>query len=165
MRACAASLTTRYLFLHHNCSFPEALLTLDFLRNRYAAGATTFRYYYAGNFSNIAPRSWEGAYHSAELPLIFGTHDIARGPSTDFEVALSHRMQDLWLAFMRDPKGGLPAQGWPAYTPDGNAMEFGWDGKLTDFISVAEFEKNCNSTTNAALPGAIPPDSNNFGVM
>ncbi len=82
--------------------------------NRYAANATTFRYYYAGNFSNIAPRSWEGAYHSSELPLIFGTHDIAHSASTPFEYAVSHGMQDLWLSFMQYPVNGLPGQGWNA---------------------------------------------------
>lgn len=77
-------------------------------RNRYAANATTFRYYYTGNISNISPRLWQGAYHVPELPLIFGTHDIAQGPSTDCEIAVSRRMQDLWLAFMKDPIKGLP---------------------------------------------------------
>jgi acetylcholinesterase len=75
------------------------------------ANATTFRYYYTGNFSNIAPRPWQGAYHSAELPLIFGTHDIVREESTNVEFAVSHAMQDMWLAFMRDPINGLPDRG------------------------------------------------------
>ncbi|KAH8810859.1 para-nitrobenzyl esterase [Xylogone sp. PMI_703] len=125
-------------------------------RNRYLANTLTFRYYYTGNFSNISPRPWEGAYHSSELPLIFGTHDIARSPSTPFEYAVSHRMQDLWLAFMEDPVRGLPKRGWSAYKPADNALEFAWDGKVTRQIPLKEFDKNC--VDDVAVPGAIPPD-------
>ncbi|KAI9690423.1 MAG: hypothetical protein M1822_009386 [Bathelium mastoideum] len=54
--------------------------------NRYAVGVPTHRYLYAGNFSNVSPRPWEGAYHSSELPLIFGTSGVVRGASTPFEL-------------------------------------------------------------------------------
>ncbi|KAF2628308.1 alpha/beta-hydrolase [Macroventuria anomochaeta] len=58
---------------------PSVFTTHD----RYAGGhATTFRYLYGGNFSNIAPRWWEGAYHQADMPLVFRTHGIARSEST-----------------------------------------------------------------------------------
>ncbi|KAG4424053.1 hypothetical protein IFR04_002749 [Cadophora malorum] len=125
-------------------------------KNRYAANATTFRYYYTGNFSNISPRPWQGAYHSSELPLIFGTHDIAYSESTPFEFAVSHRMQDLWLAFMKDPVNGLPSQGWEAYSPGGNAIEFAWDNQVTQTIPLTEFDELCNGTT--PIRGATPPD-------
>lgn len=128
------------------------------------ANATTFRYYYTGNFSNIAPRPWQGAYHSAELPLIFGTHDVVRGESTDFEFAVSHAMQDMWLAFMRDPVKGLSSHGWSAWQPGGQVIQFGWDDQVTSFIPTKEFEDNCNLTTYSSLPGAVPPNSDNFGV-
>ncbi|TDZ30760.1 Acetylcholinesterase [Colletotrichum trifolii] len=56
------------------------------LRN--VVGLETWRYMYSGNFTNIMPGG-PGAHHSAELPLIFGTHDIARGNSTVFEDRVS----------------------------------------------------------------------------
>lgn len=96
--------------------------------------------------------------------MLFGTHDIARGPSTDFEYAVSHRMQDFWLAFLQDPVKGLPAQGWPAYAPGGNAMVFAWNGLVTQYIALSEFEKNCDNNTFAAVSGAVPPDSHNHGL-
>ncbi|KAF4627233.1 hypothetical protein G7Y89_g10927 [Cudoniella acicularis] len=71
--------------------------------NRYTVSSPTYRYLYTGNFSNISPRPWESAYHSSELPLLFGTSSIAHSESTAFELALSKRMQDLWLAFIGDP--------------------------------------------------------------
>ncbi|KAH8657042.1 Alpha/Beta hydrolase protein [Tricladium varicosporioides] len=130
-------------------------------KNRSAANATTFRYYYTGNFSNISPRPWEGAYHSSELPLIFGTHDIA-GPSTEFEYAVSHRMQDLWLAFMRNPVNGLPSQGWQAAVPGGEAIEFGWNEAVTSTIALSEFDDRCDGLN--PVPSAVPVDNPSLGV-
>lgn len=145
-------------------STSQMLLLLTSSRNRYAANATTFRYYYTGNFSNISPRSWEGAYHSSELPLIFGTHNIAYSESTPFEFAVSHRMQDLWLAFMQDPVNGLPSQGWNAYVPGGDAIEFAWEGQVTSMVPLKSFDDNCDGTT--PVSGAIPPNlSGPTGLM
>lgn len=142
-----ANLTTEAVFL---CS---AVVNTD---NRYAAGAETFRYLYDGNFSNISPRPWEGAYHSSELPLIFGTSDVVRGPNTPFETQLSELMQDLYLAFISDPQNGLPAVGWPAYTPNGSATLLGQDDQvLIQNISVGELAVPCNGLN--PIPGAIPP--------
>lgn len=91
----------------------------------------TFRYYNTANFSNISPRPWEGAYHTSELPLIFGTYaeynlDVAR--PTALEHATSAHWQDLYLAFMRDPMNGLPSMGWPRYATNGSFMMMGGNG-------------------------------------
>lgn len=82
---------------------------------RDSLGLTTYRYQYRGNFTNISPESGLGAYHTAELPLIFGTSSIY-GPDTHFEKVASAKMQDLWLAFAKDPESGLSKQGWPKST-------------------------------------------------
>ncbi|KAG9959933.1 chlorogenic acid esterase precursor, partial [Aureobasidium melanogenum] len=67
----------------------------------------TYRYLYTGNFTNISPVSWFGAYHSAELPLLFGTHDeYGPGNSTSFEYTVSKTMEALWLSFAENPAAG-----------------------------------------------------------
>lgn len=124
-------------------------------RNRYRAGTPTYRYLYGGNFSNIAPRWWEGAYHSAELPLVFGTHDIIRGASTAFEVEVSHQMQDYWLAFARDSGKGLERLGWRSYKPDGEALLIGWEGKVVQPIKESRLEESCDGVNSR--PGASAP--------
>lgn len=73
---------------------------------RNLANLTTYRYKYAGNFSNISPLPWFGAYHSSELPILFGTHYEYRANSTEFEFEVSHAMQALWLSFAQDPQRG-----------------------------------------------------------
>ncbi|KAF2706438.1 acetylcholinesterase [Pleomassaria siparia CBS 279.74] len=84
---------------------------------RAAANISTYRYLYAGNFSNISPRPWMGAYHQSELPLLFGTHGNYRGSSTKYENAVSVAMQDAWRAFADNPQDGLKGEDWPRYTP------------------------------------------------
>ncbi|EME78388.1 uncharacterized protein MYCFIDRAFT_167763, partial [Pseudocercospora fijiensis CIRAD86] len=76
------------------------------IRLRQTTGRLTYAYRYSGNFTNISPKPWMGAYHSAELPLIFGTHPDYRGASTDLEYQTSCAMQDAWVAFAKDPVNG-----------------------------------------------------------
>jgi acetylcholinesterase len=113
-------------------------------RDRFASNATTFRYLYGGNFSNIAPQLWQGAYHQADMPLIFGTHSIARSNSTPFEVAVSEQMQDYWLAFAQDPVKGLPQAGWESYEPAGNAVLIGYKDKVVQPLAESALEAPCN---------------------
>ncbi|KAF2193199.1 para-nitrobenzyl esterase [Zopfia rhizophila CBS 207.26] len=122
--------------------------------DRYAVNVPTFRYLYGGNFSNISPQWWEGAYHSSELPLIFGTHGIARGASTPFEIQVSMQMQDYWLAFAEDPVNGLPEMGWTAYMPEGNAVFIGRD-VVVQPIAESRLEAPCDG--ERPRPGAFLP--------
>jgi carboxylesterase type B len=89
---------------------------------RNLANLTTYRYQYSGNFSNISPVSWFGAYHSSELPLLFGTHYEYRANSTEFEYQVSYALQALWLSFAENPARG-PVRVSPSIatgTADGN---------------------------------------------
>lgn len=124
-------------------------------QDRFSAGAPTFRYLYAGNFSNISPQWWEGAYHAAELPLIFGTSGIVRGASTPFEIEVSKKMQDYWLAFAEDPINGLPKMEWDAYWPDGDAVFLGSNGTVAQPIGEKRLEAPCDGVT--PRPNATPP--------
>ncbi|RGP60385.1 hypothetical protein FLONG3_10851 [Fusarium longipes] len=100
---------------------------------RSSIGANTWRYMYSPNFTNIMPGG-EGAFHSAELPLIMGTHDEARGRSSAFEYEVSHSMQDFWLAFAQDPSSGLTRNGWEPTPKAGvqQGIEFGFDNKIVE---------------------------------
>ncbi|KAK0103523.1 hypothetical protein ONS95_005544 [Cadophora gregata] len=111
---------------------------------RLAANRTTHRFLYSGNFTNVSPKPWIGAYHSSELPSVFATHDL-NGESGEFEVAVSEKMQDAWLAFAKDLDGGLEALGWEAYEGRGGAvMEFaGEDGSVGTIVELGEIEEEC----------------------
>jgi acetylcholinesterase len=109
---------------------------------RDAAGLKTYRWQYAGNFSNISPLPWMGAYHTADLPLLFGSHGDFRGPSTALEVATSESMQDHLLAFMKDPISGPETIGW-ADNKNGGFLRFGADGNAVANIDKKEVDGVC----------------------
>ena len=52
--------------LYHYGQWISSADLIDF-SNREAAGLTTYRYIYSGNFSNVSPLPWMGAYHSCEF--------------------------------------------------------------------------------------------------
>ena len=144
----SANLTTLGLFL---C--PAVKTTQD----RYAADPTvpTYRYLYGGNFTNISPQPWEGAYHSSELPLVFGTSDLLRNPNTPFETKVSEQMQDYWLAFMEDPVNALPKMGWHPYKPSGDGVLVGWKDVVSQPIEAARLDAPCDGVV--PRDGALPP--------
>ncbi|KAK8082796.1 Acetylcholinesterase [Apiospora saccharicola] len=91
-------------------------------------GLSTYRYEYAGNFSNISPLPWVGATHSAELPLLFGTHYEYRGNSTAFEWDMK------W--------GGIM---WPKYEPGTETMAlFAEDDKVVQFVGADRVDSHCS---------------------
>ncbi|KAG9252332.1 Alpha/Beta hydrolase protein [Emericellopsis atlantica] len=112
---------------------------------RAQAGAPTYQYLYDGNFTNISPRPWLGAYHTAELPLVFGTHETY-GPSSPFEKLLSEKMQDRWLQFMKDPANGLKAAGWPQTSAGGQRSQIALLGardEVEQIVDVGSLLMDC----------------------
>ena len=112
--------------------------------------APTWKFYNTANFTNVSPRPWEGAYHTSELAYLFGMYaeynlDIAV-PSTH-EIHTAEAWQDLYLAFMRDPKYGLSKKGWLSYHADGQIMMFEGNGtkKITELIKAEVLEELCKA--------------------
>lgn len=106
-------------------------------RIRESLNLTSYRMVYAGNFSNISPYPWMGAYHSSELPLIFGTYGDFRGHGTAFQKETSEAMQDMFLAFARDPENGLAQAGWPKYS-SGQIEVFGGEENGTQKAAFSQ---------------------------
>ncbi|PYH48725.1 carboxylesterase [Aspergillus saccharolyticus JOP 1030-1] len=130
------------------------------VKNRNLVGLPTYRYQYAGNFSNISPLPWFGAYHSSELPLLFGTHSQYGGsPSTQFEWEVSYAMEALWLSFAEAPSRGpvrLAIEGvtgnpnnasvfeWPEFEQrEDNMVLFAEDGVLMQLVSADRIDDYC----------------------
>ncbi|KAH8163375.1 hypothetical protein CIB48_g4872 [Xylaria polymorpha] len=110
---------------------------------------TTYRYQYVGNYSNITPYSWMGAYHGADLPMIFGTYNISGG-STEFQKQVAERMQDYVFAFLADPYRGLAKLGWaPSHdskNSDGTMVRLGEDESTIKNISSIDVDNACMGT-------------------
>lgn len=103
---------------------------------RESLGLTSYRFEYSGNFSNLSPLPFMGAYHSSELPMIFGTYADVGGAGTPFQKATSEAMQDLWLEFAKDPENGLANAGWPKYS-SGNVEVLGGEQNGTQVTHYA----------------------------
>jgi para-nitrobenzyl esterase len=81
-----------------------------------AAGAPTFRFYFAHTASYGATVAL-GAYHSAELPYVFGTFAAEGYLPTLWEQTLSDEIQDRWgrHAVTGSPNGA-DLGAWPAFS-------------------------------------------------
>jgi acetylcholinesterase len=110
---------------------------------RQSYSLTTYRYRYDGNFSNISPPSYPGAYHASELPLIFGTAGDFHGASTAYENTVSSKMQDLWVAFAKDPEHGLRKLGWGTYG-EGKAAILGATDEPVKGINISQLDGVCS---------------------
>ncbi|KAJ5873440.1 uncharacterized protein N7473_013313 [Penicillium subrubescens] len=86
---------------------------------RFSQGLDTYRYFWAGDFSNISPVPWLGAFHYADLLLIFGTYMKNVGEISELEIETSNTMQDYLLAFIKDSSTVSQTIGWPLFDPTG----------------------------------------------
>ncbi|KAF2396044.1 alpha/beta-hydrolase [Trichodelitschia bisporula] len=89
---------------------------------RRSAGVRSWRYRYMGEWENTSIGPGMGAYHSSEIPLVFGTTEIfnkegIHGRDSGEEAGLSLVMRRAWAAFAKDPENGLGGLGWPVYDP------------------------------------------------
>ncbi|KAI0886916.1 alpha/beta-hydrolase [Annulohypoxylon maeteangense] len=105
---------------------------------------TTYRYQYAGNYSNLTPFSWMGAYHGADLPMIFGSYNLT-GDATDFQKKVAEAMQDYVLAFLTDPENGIKNLGWlPSNAASkGDMVRFGGGESIVQNISSLDIDGAC----------------------
>ncbi|KAK3292957.1 Alpha/Beta hydrolase protein [Chaetomium fimeti] len=104
-----------------------------------------YRFVYSGNFTNVSPKPWMGAYHGAEMPPVFGTHSLFRGESSELEWATSRAMQDAWVEFVATAgERMVTVEGWDAWreVDGGRVVEFG-NGVPARLMDTAEMEEQC----------------------
>ncbi|KJX93199.1 hypothetical protein TI39_contig4368g00003 [Zymoseptoria brevis] len=103
---------------------------------RVAYGIPVWRTRYFGEWPNLNPLDWLGAYHSSDILMIFGTLDL-RGPDTEEERKVSEDFRTAWATFAKDPAGNLVKYGWPAYKPDEKTLvELGVQGSTSATFDV-----------------------------
>lgn len=79
---------------------------------RIAGRQKIWRYRYDASFPNTQFFANAGAYHTAEIPSVWGTYPTTNqfGSVTATQIALSKYMQGAWAGFAKDPNSG---PGWP----------------------------------------------------
>jgi hypothetical protein len=102
-------------------------------------------------FRDFSPRPDLRAYHTSEMPIVFGN----LGNVTE-AIPLSEYVQGAWVAFARDPNNGLAEYGWPVYDPKTPSLvQLGGFYNLTGatFTKGEILDSTCNATDtlNAAF--------------
>ncbi|KAJ1713230.1 Alpha/Beta hydrolase protein [Aspergillus flavus] len=115
--------------------------------NRLDQDIPTWRYLYHGNWSGLSPTPWLGAYHSSDVPIVFGTYNktTINPSSSPAEVAASKYIQGAWVAFAKDPWNGLSKYGWPQFTSQNRSLvHLALDNRVTATIGSAEqWDSHC----------------------
>ncbi|KAF2678095.1 alpha/beta-hydrolase [Lentithecium fluviatile CBS 122367] len=102
-----------------------------------------WRVRYFGEWPNLNPFEWLGAYHSSDIPMVFGTSDL-RGPDTQMERETSRYYQAAWAAFVRDPEKGLVEYGWSMYDPIGETLVKLGNGSVGAVFTLGDvFDDGC----------------------
>ncbi|KAI9925448.1 hypothetical protein MW887_005829 [Aspergillus wentii] len=131
-----------------NCLIQEAALL------RYKQNIRTWRYLYHGNWKNLSPTRWLGAYHSSDVPMVFGTYNktTARVPSSAEQVKSSRYIQGAWVAFAKDPQNGLETYGWPRYNPDEKTLiNLALNNTISAaFSSAKNWDSHCDGSSYVA---------------
>ncbi|KAJ5231761.1 Carboxylesterase type B [Penicillium citrinum] len=123
---------------------------LDELRLRSKNDIPIWRYVYQGNFSNLSPRPWLGAYHTSEIPLVFGTYNVTTPysqPASRLEIETSRYMQGAWVAFAKDPQSGLQKYGWPQFNDkfqEDSLVKIGGEGISSAVLTSNVWDQYCN---------------------
>jgi len=120
-----------------------------------ATGNPTWRYRYHAIFPNTNISSQGGAWHGAELQLLFGTTHLT-GNDTAEEVAFGKYLQGAWTTFAKDPVEGLLTyeNGWPLYDHAKETLvRLGYENAVgTNLASQMLYDAGCD---DASLPALI----------
>ncbi|MDZ7645534.1 MAG: carboxylesterase family protein [Woeseiaceae bacterium] len=115
LRAALANITDPRRALDRLQTAYEMDCPLQRLANRLAAGGGRAFVYRFDRVREGAGGERLGSYHGAEIPYVFGTHDIWL-PTTPADRELTAAMMDSWVSFARtgDPNTGSTPR-WPVY--------------------------------------------------
>jgi cholinesterase len=136
----------------------------DAANARKKKGLLTFRYRYFGDWSNTNLMPGSGAYHTAEIPMIFGTaEESTSSPNEPKEQKVSDFMQKVWTQFAKDPSALTKAPfNLPEYNPDTAYTEntligFGANNLTAQMLLPSTYDLYCPTIKNimTTLPGGI----------
>ncbi|KUJ21349.1 alpha/beta-hydrolase [Mollisia scopiformis] len=124
-----------------------------------AAGNPTWRYRFFGVFPNTNVSAEGGAYHGAELPILFGT-TFSPPNSTAEELIFQKYLIGAWTTFAKDPVNGLLTYegGWPLYDPnEATLVRLAYDDNFTspNLALPMQYDVECPDVSLAALIAAL----------
>jgi hypothetical protein len=127
-------------------------------------GLPAFRYRYFGDWSNTNLEAKSGAYHTAEIPMVFGTAEYSTSaPNEPKEQKISDFMQRVWAQFAKDPQALTKKPfNLPVYNPDTAFTEntligFGANNLTAQMLLPSSYDMYCGTIANImkTIPGGI----------
>jgi cholinesterase len=131
---------------------------------RAAQGLTTFRYVFFGDYPNTMLQPGSGAYHTAEIPMIFGTSEYAsEDKNTAVEDRVSKFMQKTWTQFAKDPAAltkapfSLPLLDIKNKYTKETIIGFGANNVTRQLLLPSSYDGYCEAIENIikTIPGGI----------
>lgn len=109
-----------------------------------SAGVPTWRYRYFGVFPNTAISTEAGAFHSAELPILFNTAPAVPDATAE-EISIGKYMRGAWATFAKDPTNGLTTYGWPSYSvSNASLIRLAFNNVTgTNAVNPSLYDANC----------------------
>lgn len=106
-----------------------------------------WRYRYMGVWDNTSLGPKSGAYHSGEIPVVFGTTELRKDsrPDTPEEAKVVKDTMHAWASFAKDPQKGLLALGWPVYDESKETLiRIGHENKSAfNLVKATEYDGVC----------------------
>lgn len=120
------------------------------------SGSPVSRYLYNASFPHTTPFPDAGAFHGAEILVVFGTH--SPDSATAQQKALSQYIQTAWAEFAKNPTSG---RGWPAYGSARNLGNLGSNGSPGDVTILAvQIDGICGLLGVMGVLGSLLPSAN-----
>ncbi|PBP27860.1 carboxylesterase [Diplocarpon rosae] len=121
-----------------------------------AAGNPTWRYRYFGVFPNLAISDDAGAWHTAEVPMLFNTAPNSI-PATAAQVSIGNYMRGAWAAFAKDPSNGLTNYGWPRYdTSQDSLVRLAYDNVTgPNLINPYRYDADCVLVNVSSIDSSV----------
>ncbi|KAL8804070.1 MAG: hypothetical protein Q9182_002783 [Xanthomendoza sp. 2 TL-2023] len=112
------------------------------------AGVPVWRYRYFGDWKNLELYPGSGAYHGADLHMVFGGIEdiVGQGlPNSQAEVRMMVYMMRAWASFVKDPRRGLErVMGWPKYRSRNESLvRLGYNGDRASLVSSGRYDSAC----------------------
>jgi cholinesterase len=131
---------------------------------RVAHKVPTWRYMYFGDWPNTNLMAGSGAYHTAEIPMIFGTSSsVTFQKDTPEQARVSDFMMKTWANFAKDPMSiSRPPFNLPLYKPETSYTEetligFGANNLTRQLLMPSNYDMYCETIKNIVktIPGGI----------
>ncbi|QDS74501.1 hypothetical protein FKW77_007054 [Venturia effusa] len=107
-----------------------------------------WRYRYHGDFNNTSLGPGTGAYHSSDIPAVFGTTELRTGnvKDTPEEAQVIKETMHAWASFAKDPVKGLSGLGWPVYDAKKDTLiRIGYESKPgLNLAPATQYDQVCD---------------------